>query len=126
MDDRMRVRPFLVNSCIKCARSGAVCGIDLGRLPSHTHSDECVVKSLTPVQLLGGYLFNFRCRVRRCMLSARAAAEIFPSTLVSTRWMCSHSRRSTDNGLIASGTSTLALLRSKAATTWSALVGLVR
>ncbi len=68
-----------------------------------------------------GRLASFRCSVRRCIFSARAVAETLPSCSASTRWMCSHSRRSTDAGARSTSIALLPPWRPSAATTSSAV-----
>src|ERR1035437_4389340 len=75
--------------------------------------------------LPGGGFCSLRCRVRRCMLSARAVAETLLSCSCITRWLCSHSRVSilvgcTENGALPSASWL------KAATISSALAGFAR
>ena len=59
------------------------------------------------LQVLTGRLASLRCKVRRCMRSARAVAEMFPSFSTKTFWMCSHSSRSMDIGVSAAGVQAL-------------------
>lgn len=46
-----------------------------------------------------GFFASLRCNVRRCMLSARAVAEILPLFSASARWICSHSSRATESSV---------------------------
>jgi hypothetical protein len=59
------------------------------RFTAHGHSHH----------LRTGRLGSLRCSVRRCIFNAQAVAEMLPPFSVSTRWICSHSRRGTDSVL---------------------------
>ena len=77
------------SDCMRDSDGCATCGAALFRNARRT---SICAQSRT------GRLASFRCSVRRCIFNARAVAETLPSCSASTRWMCSHSRRSTDAG----------------------------
>src|SRR5699024_6924914 len=62
-----------------------------------------LIKQLGCYFIFGECFCSFLCRVRRCILSALALAEMLPLWALSTRWICSHSRCFTDAGLSFTG-----------------------
>ena len=106
----------------------SLCGVDrhTGKVPNIAGPGSRGAFGSIAYQLFTGCLANLRCRVRRCMLSARAVAEILPSHSVSTRWMCSHSRRSTEGGVLDIATSGSPLSRENACRISSTVAGFGR
>src|SRR5207248_10845355 len=71
---------------------------------------------------LGGCFWSFRCSVRRCILSLRAASEMLPLQSARMRLRYSHSCRSSDGTSLIGGER----FPCSAASISSALAGLLR